>query len=194
MRLFSVLYDRALEWSRHRHAVRYLALLGFAEASFFPVPPDVMLAPMVLAERRRAWRLATITTLASAFGGIFGYLIGTYFFVFIDPWLHDLGYWPAYLQARDWFAVWGVWVVFIAGFTPIPYKVFTITAGAVAMPFLPFVVASIVGRGARFFVVAGLIHWGGERMQRGLRRHIDLIGWLTVILAVVAYLVLRRPG
>ncbi len=191
MRLFTVLYDRALEWSRHRLATRYLAVLGFAEASFFPVPPDVMLAPMVLAERRRAWRLATITTLASAVGGIFGYLIGAYAFIAVEPWLHDLGYWPAYLQAREWFAAWGVWVVFVAGFTPIPYKVFTITAGAVAMPFVPFVLASIIGRGARFFLVAGLILWGGERMQQSLRRHIDLVGWVCVALAVAAYLLLR---
>ncbi len=191
MRLFTTLYDRTLAWSRHRFAVRYLALLSFAEASFFPIPPDVMLAPMVLAQRRRAWHFALVTTVASAAGGALGYLIGSYFFALVEPLLHDWGYWPAYLTAREWFAQWGVWVVFMAGFTPIPYKVFTITSGAVGMAFLPFLLVSMVGRGMRFFLVAGLIYWGGEKIERSLRRHIDLIGWLCVILAVILYFYLR---
>ena len=191
MRLFTTLYDHVLSWSRHRLAVRYLALLSFAEASFFPVPPDVMLAPMVLARRRHAWRLAMVTTLASAVGGALGYLIGSYFFAFVEPLLHAWGYWSAYLEARQWFAAWGVWVVFLAGFTPIPYKVFTITSGAVGMAFVPFFIVSVMGRGLRFFLVAGLIYWGGERAERGLRRHIDLFGWLCVILIVILYFLLR---
>lgn len=191
MVLFSSLYDKALAWAAHRHAVWYLGLLSFAESSFFPVPPDVMLAPMALARRRRAWFYAAVTTLASAAGGVAGYYIGLLAFDMVEPLLHDMGYWEAYLTAREWFARWGVWVVFIAGFSPIPYKVFTITAGAVSMAFLPFVVASILGRGARFFLVAALMYWGGESMDRFLRKYIDRIGWLLIVIVVIAYFLLR---
>ena len=189
--MFASLYDKALTWAAHRHAVWYLGLLSFAESSFFPVPPDVMLAPMALARRRRAWFYAAVTTLASAAGGIAGYFIGLLAFEMVEPLLHDLGYWEAYLTAREWFAQWGVWVVFIAGFSPIPYKVFTITAGAVSMVFLPFVIASILGRGARFFLVAALMYWGGAPMDRFLRRYIDRIGWLLIVAVVIAYFLMR---
>ncbi|MBI1194718.1 MAG: DedA family protein [Gammaproteobacteria bacterium] len=191
MRIFSPLYDRALRWAAHRHAVPYLGGLSFAEASFFPVPPDVMLAPMVLARRDRAWFFATVATLGSAFGGILGYVIGMFFFDAVEPLLHQWGYWDTYLQVRDWFSEWGIWMVFLAGFTPIPYKVFTIAAGTAAMSFVPFVFASIIGRGARFFLVTALIHRGGDKMQAALRRHIDTLGWICVVLAVAAYFYLR---
>ncbi len=187
MRIFSRLYDLALRWSRHPHAPRYLAALSFAESSFFPVPPDVMLAPMALAMPRRAWRLAALTTLASVAGGVLGYVIGAFAFDLVAPWLQAAGYWPHYQRAAAWFGEWGVWVVFLAGFTPIPYKIFTISAGVVGMAFAPFVAASLVGRGARFYLVAGLIRWGGEPMERALRRHVDTIGYLAVVLAVIVY-------
>jgi len=166
--------------------------LSFAESSFFPIPPDVMLAPMALADPSRAWRLALITTLTSVLGGILGYLIGLALFDLVEPMLHRFHYWEAYLTARQWFDQWGFWAVFLAGFSPIPYKVFTISAGAVAMSFPPFVLASMIGRGARFFLVAGLMRWGGAPMEEQLRKHVDLLGWLTVGLALVAYLVLRK--
>lgn len=191
MTLFSKLYERVMRWSAHRHAPRYLAGLSFAESSFFPIPPDVMLAPMALAQPQRAWRLAAITTIASALGGAFGYLIGRFAFEFLKPLLHQYGYWEAFLHAQDWFDHWGFWAVFLAGFTPIPYKVFTIAAGVAAMPFVPFLIASIIGRGARFFLVAGLMVWGGARMERLVRTYIDRIGWLMVIAAIVLYLVFR---
>ena len=184
MRLFSALYDRVMRWSRHPHAPGYLAGLSFAESSFFPIPPDVMLAPMTLANPQRAWWLATLTTLASAAGGLFGYLIGMLAFDLVEPLLHDAGYWPQYLEAKDWFGRWGFWAVFLAGFSPIPYKVFTITAGVIGMALLPFLAASLVGRGARFFLVAALMAWGGERMEKLLREYIDRIGWLVLLVAV----------
>lgn len=185
MRLFAPLYERALRWARHRHAPRYLAALSFAESSFFPVPPDVMLAPMALANPQQAWRLAWLTTWTSVLGGLAGYLIGWLAFAALEPWLRGSSYWPAYQQAVAWFDAWGAWAVFIAGFSPIPYKVFTIAAGALAMPLLPFALASLVGRGARFFLVAALMRWGGARMEPLLRRHIDRIGWAVVALVVV---------
>ncbi|NJD36366.1 MAG: DedA family protein [Betaproteobacteria bacterium] len=188
MKLFSPLYRRAMAWSRHPRAPQYLAGLSFAESSFFPVPPDVMLAPMSLANPRRAWRFALLTTLASVAGGLFGYLIGYFAIDAILPWLQTTRYWPAYETAVEWFGVWGFWAVFVAGFSPIPYKVFTIAAGALSMALLPFTLASLVGRGLRFFLVAGLMAWGGERMEALLHRYIDRLGWATVLAVVAAAL------
>lgn len=185
MRLFAPLYDRVLSWAGHRHAERYLGVLSFAESSFFPIPPDVMLAPMCLAQRARAWRFATVTTVTSLAGGIAGYAIGYYLLEAIEPWLHEMGYWPAYLNGRQWFDEWGVWAVFVAGFSPIPYKIFTISAGAAVLNFPGFVIASAIGRGARFFLVAGLIVAGGQRMADVLPKYVERIGWLLVLLTII---------
>ncbi|MCC5867110.1 MAG: DedA family protein [Gammaproteobacteria bacterium] len=187
MRIFSVLYERAMRWAAHRHAPRYLAGLSFAESSFFPIPPDVMLAPMTLARPDRGWLFAAITTVASVAGGVLGYFIGWLAIEALEPWMVRVGYDEAYLLARDWFDRWGFWAVLAAGFSPIPYKVFTIAAGAMLM-FLPgFVLASLLGRGARFFLVAGLIVWGGAPMERAIRRHVDTLGWVCVVLLVAGY-------
>lgn len=184
MKLFSALYDRVMAWSRHRQAERYLFALSFAESSFFPIPPDVMLAPMTLARPERGWRLATLTTVASVLGGIVGYLIGWFAFDAVAPLIERAGHMESYQRAVDAFAAWGFVAILIAGFSPIPYKIFTIAAGALQF-FLPvFIVASIIGRGARFFLVAGLLRWGGVRMEQHLKRHVDTLGWLTV--AVIA--------
>lgn len=184
MRLFGPLYERVLGWAAHPHAERYLAVLSFAESSFFPIPPDVMLAPMCLANRARAWRYATVTTLMSLAGGVAGYLIGYFLFEAVEPWLHSMGYWPAYLRGKNWFDEWGIWAVFVAGFSPIPYKIFTISAGVAVLNFPGFVVASLVGRGARFFLVAGFVVAGGERMESMVATYIERIGWGVVALAV----------
>lgn len=184
MRLFGPLYERVIGWARHPHAERYLAGLSFAESSFFPIPPDVMLAPMCLAQRSRAWRYASVTTVTSLLGGIAGYAIGFYSFEALEPWLRESGYWAAYLQGREWFDRWGVWAVFVAGFSPIPYKIFTISAGVAVLNFPGFVIASLVGRGARFFLVAGLIVAGGQRMEDMIPRYVERIGWGVVAIAV----------
>jgi membrane protein YqaA with SNARE-associated domain len=186
MRLFSPLYARAMQWARHRHAPVYLGTMSFAESSFFPVPPDVMLAPMCLARPERAWRFALLTTLTSVAGGLAGYAIGYFAFEALAPWLQTTKYWTSYQTAVQWFSDYGFWAVFIAGFSPIPYKVFTIAAGALSMALLPFTLASIIGRGARFYLVAGLMKWGGERMEAALQRYVDRIGWATVALAALA--------
>lgn len=192
--MFQKLYDKALVWSRHRHAAKYLAALSFAESSFFPIPPDVMLAPMSLSQPARAWRLALLTTLASTLGGMLGFAIGYFMFDSISPWLQQSRYWEKYLLAENWFRQWGVWAVFVAGFSPIPYKVFTIAAGALQMLFLPFVAASFVGRGARFFLLALLIAAGGERLESGLRRYMDRIGWAVVAIAAIGAIVYKFGG
>lgn len=192
MRLFSRLYAMAMTWARHERAPWFLGALSFAESSFFPVPPDVMLAPMSLARPTQAWRYAALTTITSVLGGVLGYLIGLYLFDLVEPILREVGYYPHYQHAQEWFARWGFWAVFLAGFSPIPYKVFTIGAGTIGMAFLPFLLASMIGRGARFYLVAGLMAWGGESMEKKLHRYMDIIGWLLVLLLVVAWLVLRN--
>lgn len=189
MRLFSALYDRVMSWSRHRHAPWYLGGLSFAESSFFPIPPDVMLAPMCMAQPAKAWRFALLTTVASVAGGIFGYLIGMFAFDLIEPLVGVGGrYHETFQEGKDWFDRWGVWAVFIAGFSPIPYKIFTITAGVLSMSIVPFIVASAVGRGSRFFLVAGLMAWGGEAMERRLRQYVDTIGWIMIVLILLVVL------
>ena len=191
MRLFGSIYDRVLRWSRHDSVPWYLAGLSFAESSFFPVPPDVMLAPMSLARPDRALRFALITSLASVAGGLAGYAIGYYALDLAEPLLRDLGYWDNYQTVRGWFGHWGFWAVLIAGFSPIPYKLFTIAAGATGMPLAGFVLASVTGRSSRFFLVAGLIRWGGPAMEQWLRRHIDTIGWTCVALLAAAFFYFR---
>jgi membrane protein YqaA with SNARE-associated domain len=187
MRIFSPLYDLALKWSRHPHAERYLAGVSFAESSFFPIPPDVLLAPMALARPERWWRLAAITTVTSVLGGLFGYLIGYVAIEAVTPMLHRVGYWQHFETAHDWFERYGFWAIFAAGFTPIPYKVFTIAAGAAHMGLLPFTLGSLVGRGARYLLVAGLVRWGGAPIEHHIRRYIDGIGWATLVALLAGY-------
>lgn len=187
MKLFSPLYERVLQWSGHPHAERYLAAMSFAESSFFPIPPDVMLAPMCLADRARAWRFAAVTTVASLAGGLLGYAIGFFLFDAIEPWLRESHYWEAYLTGREWFDRWGVWAVFVAGFSPIPYKIFTLSAGVAVLNLPGFVLASLVGRGARFFLVASLIVAGGERMAAALPQYVERLGWAVVGLVLAAW-------
>jgi membrane protein YqaA with SNARE-associated domain len=189
MKIFSSLYDRALRWSRHRHAERYLAGVSFTESSFFPIPPDVLLAPMTLARPDRWWRLAALTTVASVLGGMLGYLIGYVAIEAVTPLLQRVGYWQHFETAHAWFARYGFWAIFAAGFTPIPYKVFTIAAGAAHMALLPFTLGSVVGRGARFMLVASLVRWGGAPIEHHIRRYIDAIGWATLAILVIGYLV-----
>jgi membrane protein YqaA with SNARE-associated domain len=193
MKLFGPLYERVLTWSRHRHAERYLGALSFAESSFFPIPVDVMLAPMCLAERRRAWRYAMIATVFSVLGGVAGYFIGVALFGAIESWLIDSHYWSAYETSRAWFDRYGVWAIFVAGFSPIPYKVFTIAAGVAVLNLPGFIIASIIGRGARFFLVASLIVIGGEKLETTLRKYVEGLGWGVVVLAalVIGWLMVR---
>ncbi|MFT7227773.1 MAG: membrane protein YqaA with SNARE-associated domain [Methylophilaceae bacterium] len=192
MKIFSHLYERVMSWSKKPNASWYLCLLSFAESSFFPIPPDVMLAPMCLATPSKAWFFALLTTVASLLGGLLGYLIGATFFDFITPYLQaNDHYWTAFQKAEAWFTEWGVWAIFLAGFSPIPYKIFTIAAGALAMPLLPFTIASFIGRGARFFMVAGLMKWGGASMEANLRKYVDRIGWATVGLIAVAITIMK---
>ena len=184
MRLFGPIYDRCLRWAAHPHAERYMAGMSAAESVFFPVPPDVMLAPMTLAQPGRWFRLAAVCTVASVLGGLIGYLLGAFALEVVWPWIEASGKAAVFVQIQQHFVHYGFWIVFLAGFTPIPYKVFTIASGAAGIGLIPFVLGSVVGRGGRFFLVTGLVAWGGPRMEKHLRQYVEAIGWLAVVLVV----------
>lgn len=183
---FARLYRLVMTWSRHPRAPWFLGGLSFAESSFFPIPPDVMLAPMSLAQPQKAVWFATITTVTSVLGGLFGYWIGAVAFDAIAEWLAASHYWGAYETAQSWFMQWGFWAVLVAGFSPIPYKVFTIAAGVAGLPLLPFVLASFLGRGGRFYLVALIMRWGGPTMDAWLMRWVERLGWATVFVLGLA--------
>ena len=192
--MFLRLYDQVITWASHRRAPSILAALSFAESSVFPIPPDVMLIPMCLAKAARGWFYAALCTLFSVLGGVAGYLIGKLAFGWIEPWLMDSHYASAFTSAVSAFDTYGFWYILLAGFTPIPYKVFTISAGVVGMPFLAFVGGSVVGRGGRFFLVAALIRLGGETLATRMRKYVDLIGWVLIGLAVIIFMLLKMNG
>lgn len=193
MAIFGPLYERVMRWSRHRHAEWYLGAMSFAESSFFPIPVDVMLAPMCLAKPERWVRFALNATVLSVLGGIAGYAIGYLTFEAVEPWLRDSRYWDSYEMARGWFDRYGIVTVFVAGFSPIPYKVFTIAAGVAVLNFPGFVVASLIGRGARFFLVAATVRYAGVRYEAAIIRNIERLGWAVVIVAavIVAWFMMR---
>lgn len=194
MRLFGAIYDRCLVWARHRHAPRYLAALSAAESVFFPVPPDVMLAPMSLARPQAWWRLALLCTLASVVGGLLGYVLGHFALEAVWPWMQTMGWDGPFRRVQEMFVRYGFWFVFLAAFTPIPYKVFTIASGATGVGVVAFVLGSFIGRGARFFLVAGLIAWGGERLERVLRRYVEILGWAVAAIVIVGLVWMELRG
>jgi len=189
--LFGKLYDKTMQMARHQHAERYLAGISVIESIFFPVPTALMVAPMAVARPERAIQIALIATVTSAFGGLFGYALGFYAMHLVEPILQSANYWDKYLTARDWFVEWGFWAVVIAGFTPVPFKVFTIAAGAMNMALIPFIAAALVGRAGHFFMVSLLMAWAGPRLEPTVRKYIEWISWGTLLLAVVLYLVLK---
>ena len=191
MHKFLELYEYVLKLASHARAKYYLFLLSVSESSFFPIPPDVMLLPMCLSNPTKAWRFALITTIGSVLGGIIGYFIGVYAFGFIEPYLYDWGYMPSYERAVMWFEEWGFWAIFIAGFSPIPYKVFTIAGGALLMPILPFILASIIGRGVRFYLVALFVIMFGQQADTLIRQHMTKLVWGTVLIILLLLLLFK---
>ena len=185
--MFQKLYDKTLGWARHRHSTRYLSFVSFADSSFFPITPLVMLVPMALAQPKKAFKFAGLTTIFSALGAILGYGIGYFLFEAISPWLQTTHYWNDYLSAKNEVDEWGVWAVLIGGFLPIPYKIFTITAGSLNMALLPFLAVSTLGRGSRFCLVAFLLKLGGEKFETKLRNHINNIGWFSVVAIIIGF-------
>ncbi|QDI03711.1 MULTISPECIES: YqaA family protein [Xanthomonas translucens group] len=194
MKIFGPLYERAIVWSRHRRAPTFLAGLSFAEAIVFPVPPEVMLAPMSLAQPRRALWFATLSLMGSVAGALVGYMLGHFAFAAVQPLIEWLG-WTQKIDAQvthlrevvaesPWRAF---WLLVLAGFTPIPLKIFTWASGIVGIPLLPFLTSMLVGRGKRVYLVAGAIRLGGPRAEAALRRWIEPLGW--VAMAILALLV-----
>jgi membrane protein YqaA with SNARE-associated domain len=186
------LYDWTMGLAAHRHATRSLAAVSFIESSVFPIPPDVLLIPMVLARPERAWRIATVCTIASVLGAMLGYGIGYFLFDQIGrPMLEFYGYAPKFEEFRALYNEWGAWVVFTAGVTPFPYKVITILSGVTALDIRVFIVASILARGLRFFVVAALLWQFGTPMRSFIERRLGLLFSLFVILLIGGFIVIK---
>ena len=176
------LYDRVLALAASRLAPVWLAVISFAESSIFPIPPDALLIPMCLARPDRAWRLAAICTVSSVLGGALGYLIGYALFeVIAEPIIRLHHYEAAFARFRDTYAEWGLWVILIKGATPIPYKIVSIASGAASFNFAVFMAASIATRGARFFLVAGLLRLYGEPVRGFIERRLTLVTTLGVL-------------
>ncbi len=179
------LYDRTLALAAHRHALAGLAAVSFAESSFFPIPPDILLIPMVLAERARAWLIATVCTVASVLGGLLGYAIGFYLFDAVgQPVLEFYGYVEQFREVKAFYDAWGFWFVMAAGLTPIPYKVFTITSGVLALNPAAFVLGSLLSRGARFFLECALLWYFGAPIRRFIENNLPA---LTVTFFVLLF-------
>ncbi len=186
------LYDKTMALAGHPHAERWLAVVSFTEASFFPIPPDVMMLPMILAERRRAWRIALITSLASIAGAFLGYAIGHFFYESIGlPILELYGHVEKFAEFQALYNEWGFWIVFAAGFTPIPFKVMTIASGVTGMALLPFGIAALAGRSLRFFLVAGLLYLFGPPIRVFIERYLGLLTLAFCVLLIGGFLGLR---
>ena len=174
--MFRRLYDYSLELAAHPRAGLALFGVSFAESSFFPIPPDVMLIPMVLAKRAKAWAYALIATLGSVIGGIAGYAIGFYLFETVGKAvLGFYGYMEKFSQFAATYNEQGLWIVLAAGLTPLPYKIFTIASGVTAMNLLTFTAASIAARSIRFFAVSGLLYWFGPPIREFIEKRFGLV-------------------
>jgi membrane protein YqaA with SNARE-associated domain len=186
MALFTSVYQKVIEYSQRKSAPYVLAGLSFLESFILPFPPpDVLLAPMSLAQPDKALKFAGITLAASILGGLTGYAIGALLFNLVEPLIIDWGYQVAFNQVIGWFEVWGFWAVLIAGFSPVPYKLFTISAGMTGLALIPFTIASIVGRGLRFYLVAWLLARFGPSIEAKLFQSIEKIGWAIVIILMI---------
>ena len=201
MRWLRNLYDWVLKWSNSKYGPLMLGLMAFAEASFFPIPPDVLLIPLALGLRAKALRLAFICSLGSILGGIFGYVIGSYLWwegVNQFSWLARLffdvipGFTPEiFYSIQTKYEIWNFWVVFTAGFTPIPFKVITISAGAFDINFILFVIASTLSRSARFFLLSALIWKFGEPMRVFIDKYFNLLAIIFMILLIGSFVLIK---
>lgn len=191
MPVFESIYHGVTRFSRRSDASYYLSLLSFVESFILPFPPpDVMLAPMALAQPRRALYFAALTLFFSVLGGLVGYLIGAFLFDLAEPLIIEWGYQTRFQTVMGWFDQWGFWAVLVAGFSPVPYKIFTIAAGVLNLALFPFLMASVIGRGLRFFLLAWCLAKFGAAIEPRLLKYIELIGWAIVfalLLAIAIY-------
>lgn len=187
-------YDWMLSLAQRKSATAWLALISFAEASFFPIPPDVLLIPLCLGALKRALKFALVCSVASVAGGLAGYAIGAFgweslqesFFQYVPGFTEE-----KFLRITEWYADWGWPLVFLAGFSPIPYKIFTIASGVLGMALGPFILASAVSRSARFFLVAILLAKFGEPMKEKIDRHFNVLALLFGVLLIGGFLAIK---
>jgi len=186
------LYDRVMMLAAHPRAMWVLAAVSFAESSFFPIPPDAMLVPMVLARRAEAWRIAALCTVASVIGGFFGYAIGYFLYEMIGrPLVAFYGLERQFEQFQVLFSEWGLWIILIKGMTPIPYKIITIASGVAKFDLTVFALASIVTRGVRFYLVAALLYFFGPPIREFIERYLTLVTTGFVVILISGFIALR---
>jgi membrane protein YqaA with SNARE-associated domain len=186
------LYDWTMQAAAHKNAVPSLFTVSFIESSFFPIPPDVMLIPMVLAERAKAWFFALVATVGSVLGGVFGYLIGFFLFDAVGkPMLEFYGYADKFEKFAAQYNEYGAWIVFFFGVTPFPYKVITIASGATALNIAVFMLASVLSRGLRFFIVAALLYWFGPPIRDFIERRLGLVFTVFVVLLFGGFIAIK---
>ena len=186
------LYDWTMGLAGHRHATPALVCVSFIESSVFPIPPDIMLIPMVLADRTKAFRIALVCTIASVLGGMLGYAIGLFLFEEVGcPMLEFYGYGPKFDVFQAKYNDWGAWAVFIAGVTPFPYKVITILSGVTSLDLLVFVVASVAARGLRFFIVAALLWKFGEPIRDFIEKYLGILFVLFCVLLIGGFVLVK---
>lgn len=182
MKMIRTLYNKVMELAQHHRAGHVLAGVSFAESSFFPIPPDFFLIPMILAHRERAWRYAALCTSASVIGGIVGYGIGWGLYEAVaEPILAFYGKMDSFQQFQDVYNEWGWWIVFFAGFTPFPFKVITIASGVTGLNFPLFILASFVSRAGRFYLVSALLWKYGREMKDFIERYLGLLTLLAFL-------------
>ena len=185
MRPFHFVYSKILDWSASRFAIVWLSVISFLESSILPLPlQDLLLASMSLKNRAKAYYFALICTIASVLGGLAGYYIGVFAMDQIGPLLINLGYESGLEKAQVYFNRYGIMIILIAGFSPIPYKLFTISAGMMSMSIIPFLVFSLIARGARYFLVSFLVRKLGKMADTWLNKYIDWLGYLLIVIIV----------
>jgi membrane protein YqaA with SNARE-associated domain len=188
--MFRGLYDWTLRLAGHRHAIRSMAGISFAESSFFPIPPDVMLVPMILARRDQAYLIAAVCTVSSVAGGALGYAIGYFLYDTLGQWLMNFyGMSDGIEQFRAWYDEWGAAIILVKGLTPIPFKLVTIASGFAAFNFPLFLLTALITRGARFFVIAALLKRFGEPIQDFIERRLTLVGILFLVALAAGFAV-----
>jgi membrane protein YqaA with SNARE-associated domain len=187
--MLGIMYNITMRWAIHRHAPIFLAIISFAESSFFPIPPDLMLAPMSMAKPKLAWRYALLATCFSMLGGLFGYFLGVTFEPAMIKLINKFGYMEAYTYVQHLFNRFGFLAVVCAGATPIPYKIFTIGAGILRFNIFYFIIASFAGRGLRFFMVSSLMKFQGNKIEYFFRNNFNQYGKVLLISAIVLMLI-----
>lgn len=186
------LYSWTMSFAGNRHARWVLAAVAFIESSVFPIPPDVLLVPMVLANREKAWQLAGICTIFSILGGMLGYAIGALLYDTVGAWLMGLyGYTDKVEQFRQSYAHWGAWIILIKGLTPIPYKIVTIASGFAGYDFFSFVGLSLITRAARFYLVAALLYFYGEPVRGFIEKRLELVMAAFAVILVGGFVIVR---